>query len=104
MISPNRVTGFSPLPRGRPESLRLAGLIALSDPPREDSAKLVAALRDMNVRTVMVTGDSAVTGAAIASKVGIDGAVCPTEELSEDRASMNTAYSLASFPSRSTNW
>ena len=56
--------------------------IALSDPPREEAAKLVAALRDMSVRTVMVTGDSAVTGAAIASKVGIDGAVCPTQELS----------------------
>ena len=69
---------------GPPNSLRLAGLIALSDPPREDSAKLVAALRGMNVRTVMVTGDSAVTGAAIASKVGIDGGVCPAQVLSED--------------------
>jgi H+-transporting ATPase len=73
---------------GPPNARRLAGLIALSDPPREESAKLVAALPDMNVRTVMVTGDSAVTGAAIASKVGIDGAVCPPQDLSED-ASIN---------------
>jgi H+-transporting ATPase len=84
MLSPNRATGFSPLPRGPPKAQRLAGLIALGDPPREESAKLVAALRDMNVRTVMATGDSAVTGAAIASKVGIEGAVCQTQELSED--------------------
>ncbi len=63
-------------------SLHLAGLIALSDPPREDSAKLIAALREMSVRTVMVTGDSPVTGAAIAQKIGIDGAVCPAERLS----------------------
>jgi len=69
---------------GPAKALRLAGLIALSDPPREESAKLVAALRDINVRTVMVTGDSAVTGAAIASKVGIAAAVCPAQELSED--------------------
>jgi H+-transporting ATPase len=69
---------------GMPNSLRLAGLIALSDPPREDSAKLIAALRDMNVRTVMVTGDSPVTAAAIAGKVGIAGAVCPAERLSEE--------------------
>ena len=69
---------------GPPGLLRLAGLIALSDPPREDSAKLVAALRGMNVRTVMVTGDSAVTAAAIAGKVGIDGVVCPTRPLSGD--------------------
>jgi H+-transporting ATPase len=69
---------------GVPGSLRLAGLVALSDPPRADSAALIAALRDMSVRTVMVTGDSPLTGAAIAYKVGIDGAVCPAERLSEE--------------------
>ncbi|MDA8255638.1 MAG: plasma-membrane proton-efflux P-type ATPase [Betaproteobacteria bacterium] len=69
---------------GPPQSLRLAGLIALSDPPREDSAELVATLRGMGVRTLMVTGDSAVTAAAIARKVGIAGGVCPPERLSDD--------------------
>ncbi len=69
---------------GSPHALRLAGLVALSDPPREDSASLIADLRDMGVRTVMVTGDSPVTGAAIARKVGIVGAVCPAERLSDD--------------------
>jgi H+-transporting ATPase len=64
--------------------LRLAGLIALSDPPREDAARLVAALRDVGVRTVMVTGDSPVTAAAVAREVGIDGAVCPPERLAEE--------------------
>jgi H+-transporting ATPase len=69
---------------GAPESLRLAGLIALSDPPRVDSASLIADLRKIGVRTVMVTGDSAVTGAAIARKVGIDGTVCPPGRISDD--------------------
>lgn len=69
---------------GRPDSLRLAGLIAISDPPREDSAGLIATLGEMGVRTLMVTGDSAVTAAAIARKVGITGAVCPPERLSDD--------------------
>lgn len=69
---------------GVPMSLRLAGLIAISDPPREDSARLIADLQDMGVRTVMVTGDSAVTAAAIARKVGIADAVCPPERISED--------------------
>jgi H+-transporting ATPase len=68
---------------GAGDTLRLTGLIAISDPPREDSAELVATLRDMGVRTVMVTGDSAVTAAAIAQKVGIVGAVCPPERLAE---------------------
>jgi len=67
---------------GPPQSPRLAGLVALSDPPREDSAELITTLRNMGVRTLMVTGDSAVTAAAIASKVGITGAVCPPERLS----------------------
>ena len=69
---------------GPPQSLQLAGLIAISDPPREDSAKLVAALREMGVRTVMVTGDSPVTAAAIARRVGISGEVSSPERLSDD--------------------
>ncbi|MEJ2377762.1 MAG: HAD-IC family P-type ATPase [Pseudolabrys sp.] len=68
---------------GAPGTLRFCGLIALSDPPRKDSQQLIGAVRDMNVRTVMVTGDSAVTAATIASKVGISGAVCPAERVSE---------------------
>jgi H+-transporting ATPase len=69
---------------GPSNALRLVGLIAVSDPPREDSAELIGMLRELGVRTVMVTGDSPVTGAAIAHKVGIDGAVCPAERLSEE--------------------
>jgi len=67
---------------GPPGAFRLAGLVAFSDPPRDDSAELIGALRDLGVRTVMVTGDSAVTAVAIARKVGISGAVCPPERLS----------------------
>lgn len=69
---------------GPPNSLYLAGLIALSDPPREDSAELVATLRDMGVRTIMVTGDSAVTAVAIARKIGIAGTVCPPDQYSRE--------------------
>jgi H+-transporting ATPase len=72
---------------GTRESMRLAGLVALSDPPREDSAELVAALRGLGLRVVMITGDSATTAAAIAHKVGIDAAVCPTERLGDEEAS-----------------
>ncbi|MFZ2086715.1 MAG: HAD-IC family P-type ATPase, partial [Candidatus Sulfotelmatobacter sp.] len=54
-----------------------AGLIALSDPPRADSAKLVTELHGLGVRTVMVTGDAPATAAIVARAVGLDGAVCP---------------------------
>ncbi len=57
--------------------LDLAGLIALSDPPREDSAALIAELRTLGVRTVMVTGDAPATATVIGRAVGLDGPVCP---------------------------
>ncbi len=68
---------------GTSTSLKLIGLIALSDPPREDSASLIGALTAMGIRVVMITGDSAATAVAVASKVGITGAVCPVDRLGE---------------------
>jgi high-affinity K+ transport system ATPase subunit B len=58
--------------------MRLAGLIALSDPPRADSADLIAQLRTLGVRTIIVTGDAPVTAGIVAHAVGLDGAVCPS--------------------------
>jgi H+-transporting ATPase len=57
--------------------MKLAGLIALSDPPRTDSAALVSELHGLGVRTVMVTGDAPATAAIVAHAVGLDGAACP---------------------------
>jgi H+-transporting ATPase len=62
---------------GPPAAMKLAGLIALSDPPRPDSALLVTELRGLGVRTVMVTGDAPATAAIVAKAVGLDGAVYP---------------------------
>ena len=62
---------------GPPAALKLVGLIALSDPPRKDSAALVAELRELGVRTVMATGDAPATAAIVAQAVGLNGAVCP---------------------------
>ncbi len=62
---------------GTAAAMRLAGLIALSDPPRPDSAALVTEMRTLGVRTVMVTGDAPETAAIVAREVGLEGAVCP---------------------------
>jgi H+-transporting ATPase len=62
---------------GPPEAMKLAGIVALSDPPRPDSAALIAELRALGVRTVMVTGDAPATAAIVAGAVGLDGAICP---------------------------
>ncbi|WP_245817851.1 HAD-IC family P-type ATPase [Granulicella rosea] len=63
---------------GPPEALRLIGLIALSDPPRNDSAALISELKTLGVRTVMVTGDAPQTAAIVAHEVGLDGPACPS--------------------------
>jgi len=55
----------------------LAGLIALSDPPRPDSAALVTELHGLGVRTVMATGDAPATAASVATAVGLNGPLCP---------------------------
>jgi H+-transporting ATPase len=62
---------------GPPTALKLAGLIALSDPPRADSTQLVTELHGLGVGVVMVTGDAPATAAIVAHAVGLDGAVCP---------------------------
>jgi H+-transporting ATPase len=62
---------------GTPTTMRLAGIIALSDPPRTDAAELIKELHTLGVRTVMVTGDAPATAAIIARAVGLDGVICP---------------------------
>jgi H+-transporting ATPase len=62
---------------GPEKAMRLAGFIALSDPPRSDSAELVTELRTLGVRTIMVTGDAPATAGIVAHAVGLDGGVCP---------------------------
>jgi H+-transporting ATPase len=61
---------------GSPETMKLAGIIALSDPPRTDSAALIEELRTLGVLTVMVTGDAPATAEIVARAIGLDGAVC----------------------------
>ena len=62
---------------GPSKSVQIVGFIALSDPPRKDSASLISELKDLGVRTVMVTGDAPETAKIIAHDVGLDGPVCP---------------------------
>jgi H+-transporting ATPase len=66
---------------GPAPSLKLVGFMALDDPPRDDSAPLIVALRSLGIRTVMVTGDSPTTAAVIAREVGLDPSVCPPDRI-----------------------
>lgn len=69
---------------GQDNVLDLVGLIALQDPPREDSRTVIQNLRDLGVRVLMITGDGLATAQAIARQVGIMGSACPPEALRQD--------------------
>ncbi len=51
---------------------RILGVIALSDVPKPGIRERMQQLRQMGIRTVMVTGDNPVTAGAIAADVGVD--------------------------------
>ncbi|BBX97080.1 cation-translocating P-type ATPase [Mycobacterium lacus] len=53
------------------EGLRLLGLVALEDPPRDDVPASLKACRRAGVKVAMVTGDHPATATAIADEVGL---------------------------------
>jgi potassium-transporting ATPase ATP-binding subunit len=50
----------------------ILGVIALSDVPKPGIRERILQLRQIGIRTVMVTGDNPVTAAAIAAEAGVD--------------------------------
>ncbi len=52
-------------------NLTFMGLIAMMDPPREESAGAVESCHRAGIRTVMITGDHVITASAIAKEIGI---------------------------------
>lgn len=53
------------------QDLIFIGLIAMMDPPREESKAAVADCKRAGIRPIMITGDHKVTAAAIAKRIGI---------------------------------
>ena len=51
---------------------KLCGMIAVADPIKQDSAQAIHELRNMGIRTVMLTGDNERTARAISEQAGVD--------------------------------
>ncbi|MBR9689318.1 MAG: cation-translocating P-type ATPase [Candidatus Altiarchaeota archaeon] len=70
------------------------GLIGLYDPPRKGVAKIIQTAKDMGIEIKMITGDHPETARAIATRVGITGAVVDLEgtEFSEDDVEKAEVY------------
>jgi Cu+-exporting ATPase len=54
------------------EGEQVVGIVALSDVPKETAAETVKALRDMNLKVAMITGDNESTARAMGGTLGID--------------------------------
>jgi H+-transporting ATPase len=83
---------------GPPEDFRIAGLIALGDPPRADAAPLISQLATLGVTAVMVTGDAALTAGAIARAIGLNGPVCPAARIPDRVSPADYAVFAGVFP------
>jgi Ca2+-transporting ATPase len=61
----------APLTVHEEQSLTLLGLVGLADPARPEVAPAVATARQAGIRTLMITGDQALTARYIAGQVGL---------------------------------
>lgn len=65
------------------KNFELAGIAALYDPPREDAAAMLAAIRDLGINIKMLTGDALPIGKEIAIEVGIGNDVVSMADVRE---------------------
>ncbi|MBX8643322.1 MAG: plasma-membrane proton-efflux P-type ATPase [Thermoplasmata archaeon] len=76
----------------------MKGLIAMSDPPRSDSAQMISELKDLGVKVKMLTGDAVPVAHTIAETVGIGRNIISVRQLKENREGMaDLAWSSDGF-------
>lgn len=64
-------SNFDEITAADEDDFTFVGMVAMMDPPREESERAVKDARIAGIRTVMITGDHKTTATAIAKKIGI---------------------------------
>lgn len=54
------------------KNLVFVGMVALMDPPREEAKAAIAICKEAQIKVIMITGDHALTAAAIGKKLGLE--------------------------------
>lgn len=68
------------------QDLELAGFLLFADPPKAEAAGAIAALRELGVRLIVVTGDNVHVARHLAARIGLStGTVVTGAELAETR-------------------
>jgi Ca2+-transporting ATPase len=65
------------------QQLTLVGLVGMIDPPRPEAREAIKLCQHAGIQVKMITGDHALTAAAIARELGLQGAVLSGTELDE---------------------
>ena len=63
------------------QDLTLVGLVGIIDPPRPEARDAIRLCKQAGIQVKMITGDHAITAAAIARELGLEGAVLTGAEL-----------------------
>ncbi len=79
---------------GPKDRIEMIGLLALEDPPREDSRALIQDLQNLGVRVRMVTGDGLPTAQSIAARLGIEGPAGRAGEIRQSQAKEVDRYAV----------
>jgi len=79
------------------------GLVGLQDPPRENVKESIVIAKGAGIRTIMITGDHAITAKAIASQVGIVSEVIEGKDIEKmSEADLQKAVQTVSIFARVT--
>ncbi|HAS63998.1 MAG TPA: Cu+ exporting ATPase [Vibrio sp.] len=74
------------------------GIIAIADPIKHDAATAINALKSLNIKTVMLTGDNQTVADAIANQLGIENVIAqvlPEEKATHIQSLKQQGYTVA---------